>query len=608
ASMRREGLWKSALAELEKTLEAAGDSDTLALFLFDRELISLVSFDAWNGLDDQVRNTFLKEQLADLEPGWQATDLGSVLPEAVTAVLDRQVSDETMQTTELVVISDLQKGSRLAGLQAFDWPDSVAIDFRLVKSDTQENAGLQIVGSAEGQSDLRVRIDNSIDSASDAFQITVAPDESVSSAASETDRESPAVLEGRRAEPAADRTDIQLTGHQQSFDPLTLSAQVPPGQNRVVRVSEADLPGRTVCLTLTGDREQFDNTAWFVRPDPVHVTIEYYGEGASNDPDELRYYAERAFLPTPAREIDFQVVSDGPVFASARAALTVVAQPLDADQIKTLQVAVRAGRHVVVIGETPEICGQAFELAELPVPAVAEAIVENYAMLSDIDFEHPLFSAFNDIRLADFSKLPIWKHRDIRTDAEREKVLARFDSGLPAILEMEHEKGSVTLFTFGWHAADSRFVLWSKFVPLINSLLERVEGTAPPPSRLTVGEMISLSIPAGIPKIRITEPSGLQRDMQNGSENAPRIVTSEPGIYQVSWETDSGPERSLFAANLDPLESQTSPLGQDELAAIGIPLTGTAGNAATSEEKRQLRSRELEASQGAWQWLILAGL
>jgi len=608
ASMRREGLWKAAVAEVQKTLDAAGDNDTFALFLFDRELIRLVSFEEWKGLDDQARNAFLKEQLADLEPGWQGTDLGRVLPEAVTAVLDREVNDETPQTTELVVISDLQTGSRLAGLQAFDWPDSLAIDIRQVTNGTLENAGLQIFGSAEGQNDLRVRIDNSIDSVSTAFQISVVPDEGFPAPVSEADTDTPAPLESGQTAADSGPADIQLATHEQSADSLTLSAQVPPGQNRVVRVSEADLPGRAMCLTLTGDREHFDNTAWFVRPDPVRVTIEYFGEGASDDPDELRYYAERAFLPTSAREIDFVAASDGPVFAAARAALTIVARPLEADQLKTLQADVRAGRQVVVIGETPEICGQAFEIAERPVPEVIEATVENYAMLSDIDFEHPLFAAFNDIRLGDFSKLPIWRHREVRTDEEHGKVLARFDSGSPAILEMENRQGSVTLFTFGWHAADSRFVLWSKFVPVINGLLERVAGTAPLPSRLTVGEAISLSMSAETGKFQVTEPSGFERDIENDGDSVPKLVTSEPGIYQVSWETDSGPHKRLFAANLDPLESQTSPLGRDELAAIGIPLAEAGGDAATSEEKRQLRSRELEASQSAWQWLILAGL
>ena len=418
----------------------------------------------------------------------------------------------------------------------------------------------------------------------------------------------PADVNSGQTEPATTQKDLQLATHEQPVDVLTLSAQVPPGQNRIVRVPETDLPGGTICLTLTGDREPFDNAAWFVRPDPVRITIEYFGEGASDDPDELRYYAERAFLPTPVREIDFLAASDGPLFAAARAALTIVAGPLETEQIQRLQADVRAGRHVVVIGETPEICGQAFEIVEQPVPEVTEATVENYAMLSDIDFEHPLFSAFNDIRLGDFSKLPVWKHRELKRGGEYGKVLARFDSGLPAILEMKHKQGRVTLFTFGWHAADSRFVLWSKFVPVINGLLDGVEGTAPIPSRLTVGDALPLAVPAKIGKFQVTEPSGLQREMENDARSVTEVVTSQPGIYQVSWETDSGVDRRLFAANLDPLESQTSPLGRDELAAVGIPLIEAGGSAVSSEEKRQLRSRELEASQSAWQWLILAGL
>ena len=604
ASMRREGLWEAAVKELNETLAQAKENDSLALFLFDKDLIQLVSFEDWKGLDEGTREEFLRKQLDEIEPGWQATDLGAVLPEAVTAVLDQEASESAALATQLIVISDLQKGSRLAGLQAFDWPDSVTIDFRPVKSKTLENAGLQIIGSAERDSDLRVRIDNSSDSASDEFQIAIeafSPDRATSPLSPSGER---VRVRGQTSNP---QTGIQLVSHEKPSEPLTLSAQVPAGQNRVVRISEDDLTASATRLTLTGDSTTFDNEAWFVRPDPARVTIEYYGEGANDEPNELRYYIERAFLPTPTREIDFVVASDGLTFASAQAALTIVAQPLNAEQLKQLQGEIRDGRHVVVVGETAEICGLAFGLAEQAVPEIVEASVANYAMLSDVDLDHPLFSAFNDVRLADFSKLPIWKHRECQ-DAAKGTVLAKFDSGSPAIVEFENKKGSVTLFTFGWHAADSRFVLWSKFVPVVNSLLERVEGTAPPPSRLTVGDLLPLSILGATKSCEVTSPSGRVETVENKPDGAPLVLASEPGIYSVSWATDSGPRKSLFAANLDPLESRTSPLGLDELAAIGVPLAKAAGEEATEEEKRQLQSRELEASQRVWQWLILAGL
>lgn len=603
ASMRREGLWDEAVKQLNETLDEAKENDSFALFVFDKQLFPLVSFEDWKGLDEGTRDEFLRKQLDGIEPGWQATDLGTVLPEAVTTVLDQEATEAVAQATQLVVISDLQKGSRLVGLQAFDWPDSVAIDFRQVKSKTLENAGLQIIGSAEGDSDLRVRIDNSPDSAMDAFQIAVeefSPDSASSPLSPSGERVRV------RGQTSKSENAIQLVAHEEPAGPLTFSAQVPAGQNRVVRISKDDLPQRATRLTLTGDSTTFDNEAWFVRPDPARVTIEYYGKGAGDDPNELRYYMQRAFLPTPTREIDFVVASDGPTFASAAAALTIVAQPLDAEQLKELQKEIRDGRHVVVIGETPEICGLAFDLAQQSVPEISEASVDNYAMLSDVDLDHPLFSAFNDVRLADFSKLPIWKHRECPIDDTKASVLAKYDSGSPAIVEFENKKGSITLFTFGWHAADSRFVLWSKFVPVVNSLLERVEGTAPPPSRLTVGDPLPLSILGDAKKFEVTRPSGLEKIYEGGKSEL--ILADDPGIYEVAWTTSAGPRKSLFAANLDPLESRTSPLELDELAAIGVPLAKAAGEEPSDDEKRQLQSRELEASQRAWQWLILGGL
>ena len=98
----------------------------------------------------------------------------------------------------------------------------------------------------------------------------------------------------------------------------------------------------------------------------------------------------------------------------------------------------------------------------------------------------------------------------------------------------------------------------------------------------------------------------MEKQFKNGSTEL--ILADDPGLYKVAWTTSSGPRKSLFSANLDPLESRTSPLELDELAAIGIPLAKAASEEPSDDEKRQLQSRELEASQRVWQWLILGGL
>jgi hypothetical protein len=50
--------------------------------------------------------------------------------------------------------------------------------------------------------------------------------------------------------------------------------------------------------------------------------------------------------------------------------------------------------------------------------------------------------------------------------------LAWFDSNDPAWLEVPAGRGSLLVWTSGWHPADSDLALSSKFVPLLYSALE----------------------------------------------------------------------------------------------------------------------------------------
>jgi hypothetical protein len=177
----------------------------------------------------------------------------------------------------------------------------------------------------------------------------------------------------------------------------------------------------------------------------------YRGAGSSSDPNELRYYLERAFLPTPAREIDFYAESDGNIpDGSWMTGLSVVTKRLDSEQLRLSSKAVENGWTLIVVGASIDECKQAFEIAGTETPDISEANVEGYAMLSDVDLEHPVFQPFNDVRLADFTKLPIWKHRNIEGDLpENAKVLASLDGRRPAIVELPHGNGRVLLFTFG---------------------------------------------------------------------------------------------------------------------------------------------------------------
>ena len=310
-------------------------------------------------------------------------------------------------------------------------------------------------------------------------------------------------------------------------------------------------------------------------------------------------------------DADFASVNDG--------TLTVVSQLLDKSQSELIQKRVAAGRSVIVVGATQDVCRQAFELAGLAAPGISEANVEGYAMLSDVDTSHALFAPFHDAKLADFTKLPIWKHRTIEIAAGETagqnpvRVLARFDGDDPAIVELAAGEpaagaGRVTLFLFGWHSPDSRFVLWSKFVPLLNAVVDEIATGSFEPTRLIVGDRVSLAqiVGAAVQEVKVTLPSETQTTIST-VENS-ELHFEQPGIYEIAWQSDAGPRTTSLAVNLDPQESRTGPIGIDELRKLGVPLAEDADASLSQDEKRQLQARELESRQRYWQWIILAGL
>lgn len=581
ASMRRDGLWEQATKKVDTLLKDVKPDDSIGLFVFDQELLPLLSFEEWSGLQAGHQAAVAQERLKEVTPGWMGTNLGAVLPEAVTVALAEAGEKVATRATEVVVITDLQRGSRIEGLQTFDWPESLTVDIQRVEAKTSGNASVQVVGSFDQKSGLRVRVDNVADSPHERFKVEAASD---ATADAESD---PALMAG----------GVQ-------------DVHVPPEQNRVVQIKNVSNVSKPIVVSLSGDDDSFDNQAWYVRPQTSRVPVLYRGDGSSSDPNELRYYLERAFLPTPAREIDFYAESDSNLpDESWMTGLSVVTKRLDSEQIRLSSKAVENGWTLIVVGASIDECKQAFEIAGTETPDISEANVEGYAMLSDVDLEHPVFHPFNDVRLADFTKLPIWKHRNIEGDLpESAKVLASLDGRRPALVELPRGNGRVLLFTFGWHDADSQFVLWSKFVPLMNSLVDDFAGTSVEPPRAIVGDHFPIHTLAGSAtgEMIVTAPSDLEHSVEL-SQSAFSVLT-EPGIYSFAWTDRDGPRTASIAANLDPLESRTDSLGLDEIRALGVPLPDVVEARLTTDEKRQLLARELESRQRFWQWVILAGI
>ena len=76
-------------------------------------------------MDLSQRTPAAIRSLTAVSPGWGPTNLGQALVAAAEAIEDDEVSDgqQAPGPRQVVLISDLQQGSNLEALLAYEWPE-----------------------------------------------------------------------------------------------------------------------------------------------------------------------------------------------------------------------------------------------------------------------------------------------------------------------------------------------------------------------------------------------------------------------------------------------------------------------------------------------------
>ncbi len=576
ASMRREGLWAAARGQAEAALRQAGPADQVELLAFDRGVTPLFSFDEWKTTPAGDRVAQAVGRLAATSPGWSSTQLGHAL---VRAAEDLAGPDDAGQPgpREILLISDLQEGSRLEALQAYEWPKGIQLRVDPVKASKTSNAGLQLVtGSDDADRDAgpvtRVRVVNAPGSKREQFQVGW------------TRPDAPEIIGA------------------------TVEVYVPPGQSRIVSVpAPTHAPGLSKIM-LRGDDDPFDDSVFVVPTEAARTSILYLGDDDATDTHQPLFFLRRALPATRRQAIQVTArMSSATVPANDvdSADLFVITDPLTDAGADAVRKRILVGKTALFAPKSSASATTLARLLGLPSLAMGETKPEKYAMLAEIDFRHPLFAPFADPRFSDFTKIHFWRHRQLDAAAvPGARILAKFDSGSPAVLEVPVGKGRVMVLTSGWQPEDSQLALSSKFVPLLYSLIELGGDGAAPATQATVGDRVPLAAMSGAPTLRM--PDGTSVALPVGATDF--ATTAGPGIYSVASATGSAPRR--FAVNLDPAETRTAPLSEDDLARLGVPVTHAAQPDAvrSSEKKLVLQSLEAESRQKIWRSLLIAAL
>jgi hypothetical protein len=582
ASMRRGTLWNDAVARAERIVDESTPADRIGLFTFDRTLTQVVGFEESSSLEPTARKKLLHQRLAATKPGWAATDVGDALQyvaEMLVATDANTTDRQTGKSKEIVLISDMQIGSHTEPLGTTQWPTDVKLSIEQVMPSATTNAGLQLAAGAAvlptEDDTIRVRVVNAADSTKEQFQLRW-------------------------------QGDGPFFSNRQPID-----VYVPPGSSRIVRVPfDPNLPVPAK-LVLTGDDHDFDNTIEVDRTAAQTLNVLYIGSDTASDPTGLRFYIERAFPVNGLRRVSVVGQSPGAPAISPDTrdiGLVIVAEPLLDKQLDWLRRHAEDGGTLLFVASSTGVYQSFGKLIGEPDLKVREADVAGYAMLGDIDFSHPLFAAFDDPRFADFTSIHFWKYRQV-DDEELNgcRVLARFDDGTPAVVTKQLGQGSAILFASGWHPADSQLALSTKFVPLMNGLLELNGGRLNRQRHYTVGDAVPIAARADRAATPTVVHGPESQTIQLTSGQRTFTGTVVPGIYRIG----NTPDVLRFTVGLAADESRTAPMPLEKLESLGIPLKPTetpATKVAAAQRQRQLKAVELEGRQQIWRWLILAAI
>ena len=571
ASMKRGDLWQQAKDEVNATLDGLSPGDDVALFAFDRQLITLTRFSEDAVFDLESRKQMVREQFAMLTTSWFRTDLGNALASVSDFVSELDDSRRSETGLQIVLISDLQQGSDLSGLQACVWPEDVRVDIRSLSAGNSGNATVRVLPDESTNADdsgQRVRLVNSADSDTEAFQV---------------------IWQDQKGNQDGDaRTGFY----------------VPPGTSQVLRVP-ASRSLIADCLVLVGDDCPFDNQFFVTPQSRQNISIAFFGNDKPDDARGSLYFLTRVIPETKSRIVNVEQYSPDvsePWKDGLTPRLIVVTDAVAPEVQDRLLKFVQDGGLVLAVVTDDATLGSLKKLLPNVFHSGNTGAKEDYAMFASIDFTHPLFRPLSGPRFNDFTNIRFWNHLpvSIDEDAENSQVIARFDDDSVAIWQHRFGKGVVVGLSSSWRPSDSQLALSTKFVPLITSLLNMTEHNQTVTDSYFTGDSIQLQ--ATEFAWHVKRPDGKRVEIQDANETSK--LFDLPGVYEFT----SGDLNFRVAVNLDPAESRTTAMDSASLESYDVRIGTQPSRMELAGSLQKLQDTQLENRQRIWKWLLFAAI
>ena len=372
-----------------------------------------------------------------------------------------------------------------------------------------------------------------------------------------------------------------------------------------------------------------DNTFFFVMSPAAPLPVMVVGQGGR---DESSLYLTRALSIGTAPRFEMTMQSPEALAGDAltRSRVLILNDVAVSESMATRLVAFVEGGGGLWLTLGSRAAWPAARAAWLPVALgnVVDRTRGAAAKLSAIDYGHQVFEPFRAPRSGDFASARFYSYRGI-VAAKDATVLARFDTGEPALVERAQGRGRVVVFASTLDLGWNDLALKPVFLPFVHQVSRRLASYREQPPWLTVGQVLDVTAAEAAAGLSTTSsptprtvlsPSGQRRDLiPSSASQAPSVSPVAPssaapasvalelgeqGFYEVRGVGREAGPVIVTAANVDLNESNLDRIDPKELVAA-VSASGTAGSTTAQDV---LPDEAQELAQRVWWYLLFAGI
>ncbi|MEP6762733.1 MAG: VWA domain-containing protein [Gemmatimonadaceae bacterium] len=581
-SMAHSDVFKTAKDSAKKIVESLGLSDRVAVVLFDEEadIVQKLSADKAGALS----------AINKAKIGSRGTHYAAALRAAREAVVGA-----AEKTQDVIVITDLQRGG-VTGIAGLDLPASLTVRSIAVGSKDRGNTAVANV-------EVRRIIEPT--------RVMLGVQTRISSRELKAERKAKVTLTLNGRASGSREVNIPISGDTPvSFEPVLLPAGRVSGSITIdndalanddtLHFALAADDGVRILMVVPSDA-QADETMYFERALAVGNTPPIHIERVRGDQLDAVKLANSALVmlwdtPAPTGKAG-DALAD---WVSRGGGLTIA-----------------AGRRLASRGEagsSSNLTSKSSDSAKLStgkasstalpasglIPAkfvgTADRLNDRGGSLGDFRVDHPLFAPFRDASSA-LSAVRFLRYPRMEPGVGAE-VIARFDDGLPAVIDRRDGTGHIVLLGMPLDAQSGDFPLQPAYLPLLKRLVLYTSGHDAPQLWRTTGQ--SWLLPASLKEPAVTIPDGSIVRPPRDTVGA-TVALNNSGLYSAYDGKVQGEPVALVAVNAPASESDLTPVDPREML-LGVKQSNDSAAVSNDIPTRI----EVESKQRLWRLLLIA--